>query len=377
MLAPPPSAESLRHRGEIAKLISPLRRVRPRVSFWKLAAHRIPTLWTLYRGLIRHADRDNVRDRIRELFRENRYITSARAAKERLAQGHKWLDTFQRAKAGDAKLRAILDRYDRMIAVKREEQMWRECIHQVFTEEAAARTRPIFKGSFIRQTFSNRLLPRLVPQPENIGGIIRWRRSARERRLEKKEELRDWMDDLKRECALETELSQGHGLGKRDFTVHTLRMWLRPLQDKLKDTEDALMRDVKRLHAPYPRQLLLAAKRARQRRVANKTLQKEREARGLYFPSTLRRMKKGPPTHILEKMTPEQLKLYRISLGPAEGGYTAAVKLKQGMKLRKAGLWRLEGGQEQNQTEVEQRQNEIMAENERRRCNTDDRTGTK
>jgi hypothetical protein len=58
---PPPTASSLAHRAEIARLISPLRRVRPKVPFYDLAAHRIPTLWTLYRGLLRHAERENVR----------------------------------------------------------------------------------------------------------------------------------------------------------------------------------------------------------------------------------------------------------------------------------------------------------------------------
>ena len=61
MYIPLPSTESLQHRAEIAKRLSSLRHVLPRVPFWKLAAHRIPTLWTLYRGLLRHVQHDNVR----------------------------------------------------------------------------------------------------------------------------------------------------------------------------------------------------------------------------------------------------------------------------------------------------------------------------
>ena len=61
MSVPPPSTESLQHRAEIAKLLSPLRRALPRVPFWKLAAHRIPTLWMLYRRLLRHAEHEHVR----------------------------------------------------------------------------------------------------------------------------------------------------------------------------------------------------------------------------------------------------------------------------------------------------------------------------
>jgi hypothetical protein len=57
---PPPSADSLAFRASLAHLISPLRRVRPRVPFFQLAIHRIPTL-TLYRNLLRYAPDENVR----------------------------------------------------------------------------------------------------------------------------------------------------------------------------------------------------------------------------------------------------------------------------------------------------------------------------
>ena len=56
-----PSPHSLQHRANLAQLIRPLKRVRPRVPFWELAAHRIPTLWSLYRGLLRSAPGDNIR----------------------------------------------------------------------------------------------------------------------------------------------------------------------------------------------------------------------------------------------------------------------------------------------------------------------------
>ena len=129
-------------------------------------------------------------------------------------------------------------------------------------------------------------------------------------------------------------------------------------------TKDALARDLARLQAPYPAKLLLAAKRARQHKIANKTRQREREARGLYSPSTLKRMRREPPTHVREKMTPEQRRLYRIAQGPGEGGYTAAVKRRLGMKLRNPNLWKLEDGDDQAMLEA--MENEIHAENERR-----------
>ncbi|KAI6115339.1 hypothetical protein EDD16DRAFT_1482905 [Pisolithus croceorrhizus] len=369
-----PSATSLEHRAQIAKLISPLRRVTPRVPFWKLAAHRIPTLWTLYRGLLRHAERENVRDRVRVLFRENRHTTSLVQAMKQLRQGHKWLDAFQSAKAGNTNLQAILDRYDRILAVRREEEIWKERIHQVFVQEAYVRTRRIHKGSFIRQSLYNKLLPRIIPQPEHIGGMIRRRRKARERRLGVRDELRGWMDDLKRECRFElAAVGREHYRREGEYYGNALGEWLQPLRDKLKITNDALLRDIKRFQEPYSPEMLDAARRARKRKVANKTREKEREARGLYSKSTIKRMQQGPPAHVLAKMTPEQRKLYRIALGPSEGGYTAAVKLKLGMKLRKPDLWKLESGRAENLAMLELKENDIMAENERRqRSDTDE-----
>ncbi|KAI6026009.1 hypothetical protein EDC04DRAFT_3116499 [Pisolithus marmoratus] len=362
-----PSTTSLEHRAQIAKLVSPLRRVTPRVPFWKLAAHRIPTLWTLYRGLLRHAERDNVRGRVRALFRENRHTTSPVQATKQLRQGHRWLDAFRSSRAGDTKLRAILDRYDRILAVRSEENRWRERIYQVFKEEASVRTRRIHKGSFIRQSLYNKLLPRIIPQPEHIGGMIRRRRRARERRLGTKDELRGWMDDLKRECRFELAAVGREHYGRAgEYYGNALGEWLQPLRDKLKITDDALLRDIKRFQEPYQPEMLHAARRARKHKVANKTREKEREARGLYSELTIKRMRQGPPAHVLAKMTPEQRKLYRIALGPSEGGYVAAVKLKLGMKLRKPELWKLEGGRAENLVMLEAKENDIVAENERR-----------
>ena len=55
-----PSPQSLAFRANLASLVSPLRRLKPRVPFFRLPAHRIPTLWTWYRGLLRYAPTENV-----------------------------------------------------------------------------------------------------------------------------------------------------------------------------------------------------------------------------------------------------------------------------------------------------------------------------
>ena len=45
------------------------------------------------------------------------------------------------------------------------------------------RTRPIMTGAYLRPSLFNGPLPRLVPQPLHITGMITWRRKARERRM--------------------------------------------------------------------------------------------------------------------------------------------------------------------------------------------------
>lgn len=56
-----PTPESLARRAELSRLFSGLRRVRSRTPFFLLPAHRIPTLWGLYRGLQKEAPSNEVR----------------------------------------------------------------------------------------------------------------------------------------------------------------------------------------------------------------------------------------------------------------------------------------------------------------------------
>lgn len=55
-----PSASSLKVRTRIAQEISGLKRTKPNVPFWRLPSHRVPTLWSLYRNLLRAAPSHNV-----------------------------------------------------------------------------------------------------------------------------------------------------------------------------------------------------------------------------------------------------------------------------------------------------------------------------
>lgn len=92
--------------------------------------------------------------------------------------------------------------------------------------------------------------------------------------------------------------------------------------------------DEARAQSPYPPELIAMIKEARREKIRNKTRERERERRGEILPSTIRRMNKGPPAHVLSKMTPEQRRRDRILRGPGEAGYTGKVKRQAGMKLK-------------------------------------------
>ena len=54
------SAEVLLRRQQYSVAFSNLRNPRPPLPFWKLASHRIPVLWNLYRNLLKTASGENV-----------------------------------------------------------------------------------------------------------------------------------------------------------------------------------------------------------------------------------------------------------------------------------------------------------------------------
>ena len=82
-------------------------------------------------------------------------------------------------------------------------------------------------------------------------------------------------------------------------------------------------------------------------KIRNKTREKERERRGEILKSTLRRQRKGPPAHILAKMSPERRRMDKVARSLSEVGYVALVKRRLGMRLKDpdAGL---ELGEEKN-----------------------------
>ncbi|KAI6126756.1 hypothetical protein F5141DRAFT_355060 [Pisolithus sp. B1] len=155
-----PSATSLEHRAQIAKLISPLRPRHSKGAVLETRSAPHPnTVDTLPWVVATRRTRKCQRSCQSVISRKQTYdvscagdeATKARPQgvygiyvfRESLNVGQ-WLDAFQSAKAGNTNLQAILDRYDRILAVRREEEIWKERIHQVFVRHRFCITYPIF-----------------------------------------------------------------------------------------------------------------------------------------------------------------------------------------------------------------------------------------
>ncbi|KIM77743.1 hypothetical protein PILCRDRAFT_76421 [Piloderma croceum F 1598] len=361
-----PAPESLAHRARMAGLISPLKRVRPRVPFYDLAAHRIPTLWTLYRGLLREAPGTNIRFRVRMLFQQNRHSTSPATTRQELIKGHKWLDIFVKAREGNKKLRAILLRYDRMVAAKREKETWKHIFRKEMAWQERMRTRPILTGGYLRPSLFNRALPRLKPQPAHISMMIYKRRLGRERRSRRVTRISEWRKDLRGEAGFESALSKVTQWDGMCVYPH-LEEWMEPFTQQVRGYVETLKQDKKRLFSSFSPEMLEAIKQARRDKILNQTRQLERERRGEILPRTIRRRNKAPPAHILAKMTEKQKKMDKLARHVSEVGYVGMAKRKLGHKLRNPEAWTCEVGRPEDKERLDRMAEAIRLENERRR----------
>ncbi|KAG5636405.1 hypothetical protein H0H81_008179 [Sphagnurus paluster] len=380
-----PSQESLAFRANVARLISPLRRVRPRVPFYQLAAHRIPTLWSLYRGLLKEAPTDDIKWRMKSLFRKNHHLTSPEATKGSLMKGYKFLDAFKLANAGDEKQRAILSRYSHMIATRSDKQYMAYLMRSELAWQRKLANRPIMTGGLLRPSFANRPLPRLKPQPWAITSMIFKRRRARERRMVKLAGMQEDINDLRLEAELEEAAARHAGLqgkvepvfagymndwGAPIYTlsedIHKPCYSVKPLKKLEQDIRQTFKRDHQRAKEPYSKEMLDAIKAAKREKVTNKTRERERERRGEVLRRTILRMRKGPPAHVLAKMSPEQRQMDRTSRSVSEVGYVAQVKMKLGFKLRNPDAWKMEGGAPENKATLDQISKEIWEECQKR-----------
>jgi hypothetical protein len=99
-------------------------------------------------------------------------------------------------------------------------------------------------------------------------------------------------------------------------------------------------REWERANTAFPPEMVEAIFEARREKIRNKTREKERERRGELTLSAIRRQSKGPPAHILAKMTPARRKMDKVARSLSEVGYVGLVKRRLGRKLKdpEAGL---------------------------------------
>ena len=107
-----------------------------------------------------------------------------------------------------------------------------------------------------------------------------------------------------------------------------------PIKQELQEIDKTFMRDQERANRPFPPELLEEIIEARRTKIRNKTREKERERRGEILKSTLRRQRKGPPAHILAKMSPKRRRMDKVARSLSEVGYVALVKRRLGMRLK-------------------------------------------
>ncbi|CAK5263030.1 unnamed protein product [Mycena citricolor] len=343
-----PTQASVAFRANLARLVSPLRRVRPRVPFFKLAIHRVPTL-SLYRNLLRHAPHESIRWRVSTLFRRYQNSTGTEETRKGLNTGYKLLDAFKRALGGDERQRAILQRYSRLINAKREKEDWKRLVLVERAEQIKRRrSRWIMTGALMRATLFNPPLPRIKPQPLALSYIIRKRKNGRTRRLVRIGALDETLLDIQREADSEYNLLQDEPSFEPVFHGF-VKEWSTPLETLREEVQASLQRDYDRVKMPVTAELRDTLRSARRAKIANKTRERVRERAGEILPCTIRRARQGPPAHVLVHMTAAQRHADRVVRGVSEVGYVGMMKLKKGFKLRDDG----KGIARENSTDLE------------------------
>ncbi|KIK70424.1 hypothetical protein GYMLUDRAFT_148386 [Collybiopsis luxurians FD-317 M1] len=331
---PSPSAQSLNFRRKLAALVSPLKRVRPKIPFSRLAAHRIPTLWGLYRGLLRTAPTDNIHLCVRMWFKESCHNTGTKRTIRDLRKGYKWLETFKLAQSGNVRTQAIIQRYDRILQVRAEKQRWKELVLNEVEWQRRLKNRPILTGGFVHPTYYNPPLPRMKPQPMAISRIIAARIKQRGRRFARMERLTEMRDMVRREQMLEQALVKETN-GDFEPVFEGKQDWNALLLKSANDIYNSVLATTARNLRPFPQKLLDQVHEARKNKIANKTRERERERRGEILSITRKRWKKNLTPHLLatlsEQKKKEELVVQRSA---AEVGYVGLLKKRKGWKLK-------------------------------------------
>ncbi|CDO76164.1 hypothetical protein BN946_scf184740.g7 [Trametes cinnabarina] len=225
-------------------------------------------------------------------------------------------------------------------------------------------------GAYLKPSLYNKPLPRLVPQPLHITGMIVARRKARARRMVMHETLKEHMKLIDVERDVERSLAQQaevEGTSLEQVYADDYGGWREPIINQFKQLSQSFELERQRAATPYPPELLEQIKAARREKVANKTRERERELRGEMTNRLLKQMRKSPPAHRLAKMSDRRRRMDAISRGVSEVGYVAKVKRALGFKLRDPDAWKAEMGRPEHKEMLDRMAEEIEKENVRRR----------
>lgn len=292
-----------------------------------------------------------------------------RRTRATLQTGYKWLDTLKRAHDGDEHLRAVLQRWDRQLAYKNKQRLWRLQEEYALSDiEESQRKRPWLTGGFIRPSYFNKPLPRLKPQPVNISGMLRFRRAARERRHLLMEEMDELRRDIHREQELELgalELNPGAQMDPI-YSGNASKQWEQPITLTQHNIRQTFRLDEKRASTSVSPELMAQIKRARGAKHANKARERRRERAGEVLNRTLRRRASKPPPPMWDKMSEERRHMDRVSRSVSEVGYVAKVKRQLGFKLKNPDAWKVEDSPEAKER-LDSEYVAILRENARRR----------
>ncbi|KAF9045790.1 hypothetical protein BDZ89DRAFT_137027 [Hymenopellis radicata] len=315
-------------RSSLAAALSTTRRRRPRVPFWQVPAHRVPTL-RLYRALLRHSTTENIRGRISHFFRENQYLTSTSEVKQVLRTAYKLLDSF-RLSLSDPKTKKILARYDRILEAQNNKTRWLKQEQDALDWIHRLRNRPILTGAFMHSSIALPPLPRMKPQPPAISGMMRYRLRKYEEKTQKRERISSLVADLKHEADFESRLIAP----KQQFFQPFMSQWAAPLHAEYKFHQAWLTAAINRGKSTFSQPLFNQIIQARRDKIANKTKERNRERAGEILKGTAKRSATGPPAHVLAKFSPRQKQFAKdIRMGVSQVGCHGMVKSRKGMNL--------------------------------------------